>query len=85
MSFDSIVFLLFVVLVIGVTAFKLRSEKPERGAGSLDIVGDSSFSGDSSFQSSHHDSLHDAGCVDGSAHDGTIGDCGGFDGGGGHH
>jgi len=38
MSFDSIMFLLFMFLVIGVTVFKLRSEKSESGPGSLDMV-----------------------------------------------
>src|SRR5260221_13236081 len=87
MSFDSIMFLLFMFLVIGVTVFKLRSEKSERGSGSLDIGADFSLSGDSSGPSLYHDSSHHVGCDGGTAHDGGFGDCGhgGFDGGGGHH
>src|SRR5258706_6472436 len=85
MSFDSIMFLLFMFLVIGVTVFKLRSEKSERGSGSLDIGADFSLSGDSSGPSLYHDSSHHVGCDGGTAHDGGFGDCGhgGFDWGGG--
>jgi len=84
MSFDSIIFLLFVFLVIGVTVSKLRSEKPESGSASLDIGADFSLSSDSFSQSSCHDASHHGGC---GAHDAGFGDCGhgGFDGGGGHH
>src|SRR5258707_1477197 len=83
MSFDSIMFLLFMFLVIGVTVFKLRSEKSERGSGSLDIGADFSLSGDSSGPSLYHDSSHHVGCDGGTAHDGGFGDCGhgGVDGG----
>src|SRR5258706_5882301 len=76
MSFDSIMFLLFMFLVIGVTVFKLRSEKSERGSGSLDIGADFSLSGDSSGPSLYQDSSHHVGCDGGTAHDGGFGDCG---------
>jgi hypothetical protein len=87
MSFDSIAFLLFVFLVIAVTISQLRSEKTERGSGSLGIGADVPLSGDSIDQCSHHDAPHHAGCDGGTVHDGGFGDCGhgGFDGGGGHH
>jgi hypothetical protein len=87
MSFDSIIFLLFVFMVIGVTVFKLRAEKPESGSASLDIGADFSLTGESCSQSSYSDSSHHSGCDGGSAHDAGFGDCGhgGFDGGGGHH
>jgi hypothetical protein len=87
MSFDSIMFLLFLFLVIGVTVFKLRSDKTESGRGSLDIRPDFPFSGDSPFQSSYHHSSDHVGCDSGTGHDAAIGDCGhgGLDGGGGHH
>jgi hypothetical protein len=87
MSFDSIIFLIFMLVVIGVTVFKLRSEKSEKGPGSLDIGADSSLSGESSGQSSYPDLSHHGGCDGGAAHDAGFGDCGhgGFDGGGGHH
>jgi hypothetical protein len=87
MSFDSIIFLLFVLMVIGVTVSKLRSEKPESGSASLDIGADFSLSSDSFSQSSCHDASHHGGCDGGAAHDAGFGDCGhgGFDGGGGHH
>jgi len=90
MSFDSIIFLLFVFMVIGVTVFKLRSEKPESGSAPLDIGADFSLSGHSCSPSSYHDSSHHGdhgGCDGGAAHDAGFGDCGhgGFDGGGGHH
>jgi hypothetical protein len=87
MSFDSIIFLLFVFMVIGVTVFKLRSEKPESGSASLDIGADFSLSGESSSHVSYQDSSHHDGCDAGAAHDAGLGDCGhgGPDGGGGHH
>jgi len=40
MSFDSVMFLALVLLVVGVTVTKLRSEKPEKGSGSSDIIPD---------------------------------------------
>jgi len=87
MSFDSVIFLLFMFVVIGVAVFKLRSEKSERGPGSLDIGADFDLSGESSSQSSYHDSSHHGGCDSGAANDSGFGDCGygGLDGGGGHH
>ena len=86
MSFESVMFLAIVLSAVGVTVFKLRSEKPEEGPGSLDIIPDFSPAGDSPFQSFHHDSAVHSGCDGGVAHDGGTADCGhgGFDGSG-HH